>query len=1172
MFKMFDSRNVKRRNSQPVMGSGATSSRSLSLTGLDPLMEIPEKSSGSKMLKKARSFRDDIKTKIKRRPSTGAEKMIPESVKAQTAKHKKNMHRNSSIPDGSKDMFDGVHHDDIDKLQSELDEINRTLKFIQAVANQDKPKMLPPTATHVLETVLDVFTVLNNILATEESTALVSGRSKVCQCLARFVRWSDNILVKTDKESNKQNASEVITALSDGIKDLTHLCIEKLERRKNSLPVKSSGSLSPGGNESLQRASLPEIPLTPRERQILAKTSDNGLYENTSIAHSHDSLENQAIFSFDTEDSPPPKPPLPQNVDGLITRLSRNGMDDEPPPLPEKEKRQSMSSLSTPTHSPRGSLLCSPSTEHSFNSAMVLSPSPRSSSPMGYSPASSVSSGLNQSTEELHITGNRSFSKSSTMHVSQTSNMSSNVMMSSSKSSSTVADINKLTLKINKLTTNIDSVPPPIPNKTRINRLLSTYDNVPFDGTAIQVCTSVSSVSSSRTIVNRISTSSCGSTQSSHSTQSASQSVQSHVQTQQKSSSSASFSTDRTSSTETYSSSETFSSATSHSSLESLQKGGQPPPLPPKLKHVHAYMQMVGSYTQPSALETISRHSINFYESQWHQHQLELFQYPRSNTISVISDISNFSSDTSFSSGSPDRFLGLPALPIKTKKYLNRQSQGSIVSSLSDTSANDLRDKTTSLVEASATDPAVHVTDIDLKRASAPADMNVQSILPEPLEESKSDSDIQKDTDSAFGEPKPLDDIDVSDQLIRKKEGEDGPAIRGGMVDALVVHATAAGKSGSVGDLHVNEEEFIYQEAFLTTYRTFITPKELIEKLLYRFYKFQHAADNKVRLAKNAFSLLIRVIDELGVMELDDEIIKRLMDLVYELLCQNDLVLARILRRKALEKCEHRDTIQEAVHFGGPISQNVTLSSTPVVDLLSFKSHDIAEQMTLMDAELFQKIEIPEVLLWAKEQSEELSPNLTFFTEHFNNMSYWCRTRILEQNDPKEREKYLMKFIKIMRHLRKLSNFNSYLAVLSALDSAPVRRLEWQKQNLEALKEFCLLIDSSSSFRAYRLALSETEPPCIPYLGLILQDLTFINIGNQNLLPDGSINFAKRWQLFNILDSMRRFKKCNYDIKRKDAILNYLSNFKDHDNEETLWQRSEKIKPRGVRKRVEVDL
>ena len=57
--------------------------------------------------------------------------------------------------------------------------------------------------------------------------------------------------------------------------------------------------------------------------------------------------------------------------------------------------------------------------------------------------------------------------------------------------------------------------------------------------------------------------------------------------------------------------------------------------------------------------------------------------------------------------------------------------------------------------------------------------------------------------------------------------------------------------------------------------------------------------------------------------------------------------------------------------------------------LTELKSTEIAEQMTLLDAELFQKIEIPEVLIWAQEQCEERSPNLTRFTEHFNKMSYW---------------------------------------------------------------------------------------------------------------------------------------------------------------------------------------
>ena len=93
-----------------------------------------------------------------------------------------------------------------------------------------------------------------------------------------------------------------------------------------------------------------------------------------------------------------------------------------------------------------------------------------------------------------------------------------------------------------------------------------------------------------------------------------------------------------------------------------------------------------------------------------------------------------------------------------------------------------------------------------------------------------------------------------------------------------------------------------------------------------------------------------------------------------------------------------------------------------------------------------------------------------------------ARTRILEQNDAKERERYMNKFMKVMKHLRKINNFNSYLALLAAVDCAAVRRLEWNQKILDTLESYCILIDSASSFRQYRVVLSATEPPCIPYM------------------------------------------------------------------------------------------
>lgn len=272
----------------------------------------------------------------------------------------------------------------------------------------------------------------------------------------------------------------------------------------------------------------------------------------------------------------------------------------------------------------------------------------------------------------------------------------------------------------------------------------------------------------------------------------------------------------------------------------------------------------------------------------------------------------------------------------------------------------------------------------------------------------------------------------------------------------------------------------MYQEAFLTTYRTFITPDELIHKLLKRYNRFISNPDiDMQKAARNAFSLLVRVVDDLAVIDLSNELLKIVTDFEYGLLCRGELLQARALRKKIVEKFELRQR-----HFSS--KENYSLANLGVTtrsaSLLDFKAQEIAEQMTLLDAELFLMMEIPEVLLYAREQNEERAPNLTRFTEHFNKMSYWARTRILEQEEAKDREKYVLKFTKIMKHLRRFNNFNSYLAILSALDSAPVRRLEWQKNITDGLKEYCLLIDSSCSFRAYRQALSEAKPPCIPYM------------------------------------------------------------------------------------------
>ncbi|XP_061912800.1 rap guanine nucleotide exchange factor 1b isoform X12 [Entelurus aequoreus] len=558
-----------------------------------------------------------------------------------------------------------------------------------------------------------------------------------------------------------------------------------------------------------------------------------------------------------------------------------------------------------------------------------------------------------------------------------------------------------------------------------------------------------------------------------------------------------------------------------------------PPPLPEKKsRHILQYMQFVEDYSEPQP-------SV-------------FYQMPQSESIyeqrnKRFQEVYGFN-DSFSSTDSVHEPLHPPALPPKQRQLSESANdeggEGEYVNLYSSSQANgelplSLRETVTA--DDVLQDPAPQIPCPNSKEA---LEVERRQKSPEPAE----------DSEESVDELSLIDHKEIMSRLTLKQENDDGPDVRAGSGDILLVHATETDRKDLV----------LYCEAFLTTYRTFITPEDLIKKLHYRYTSFCHSPDTfKKRVSKNTFFVLVRVVDELCLVELTEDILKQLMDLVFTLVCNGELSLARVLRKNILDKVEQKKLLRYTNSLKPLASRGVSARPGTLHD---FRSHEIADQLTLLDAELFYKIEIPEVLLWAKEQNEEKSPNLTQFTEHFNNMSYWVRSLIIQQEKAQDREKLLLKFIKIMKHLRKLNNFNSYLAILSALDSAPIRRLEWQKQTSEGLEEYCTLIDSSSSFRAYRAALAEVEPPCIPYLGLILQDLTFVHLGNPDHI-DGKVNFSKRWQQFNILDSMRRFQQVHYELKRNEDIVCFFNDFSDHLAEEALWELSLKIKPRNIARR-----
>jgi len=150
-----------------------------------------------------------------------------------------------------------------------------------------------------------------------------------------------------------------------------------------------------------------------------------------------------------------------------------------------------------------------------------------------------------------------------------------------------------------------------------------------------------------------------------------------------------------------------------------------------------------------------------------------------------------------------------------------------------------------------------------------------------------------------------------------------------------------------------------------------------------------------------------------------------------------------------------------------------------------------------------------------------------------------------------------------------LNNFNAVTAMLAGLTSSPVFRLKYTWNELAPkVRKIQETVEnemsSANSFKIYRELLKTRHPPLIPFLGIILSDLTFTEEGNLNNTPDGLVNWGKRALLAGVLT---RFKaqqlKANYDIEEsqmKDCILQEIE--KKMVPPGDLYDLSLKIEPR----------
>ena len=257
--------------------------------------------------------------------------------------------------------------------------------------------------------------------------------------------------------------------------------------------------------------------------------------------------------------------------------------------------------------------------------------------------------------------------------------------------------------------------------------------------------------------------------------------------------------------------------------------------------------------------------------------------------------------------------------------------------------------------------------------------------------------------------------------------------------------------------------------------------------------------------------------------------------------------------------------------MGGDTAPSPALLLKSVLDIPVV---ELAEQLTLIEYEVFTAIPLHEFLQqgWLKSDKETRSPNLLKMARFSTRLSRWVVSEILTDDKPVKRAKLIEYFVQLCHELLKLRNFNGIMAILAALSGSAVGRLKktwdlFSRARKKELDELHSLMDTELNWTKYRSALLNAPPPKIPYLGLVLTDLVFIEDGNQDRLESGHINWVKCERLAECLHQVQLCQQSQYVITPNENLVDvYVLELAKTSTEREAYERSLVVEPRNSKK------
>ncbi|KAK8244378.1 ras guanine-nucleotide exchange protein Cdc25p [Phyllosticta capitalensis] len=423
--------------------------------------------------------------------------------------------------------------------------------------------------------------------------------------------------------------------------------------------------------------------------------------------------------------------------------------------------------------------------------------------------------------------------------------------------------------------------------------------------------------------------------------------------------------------------------------------------------------------------------------------------------------------------------------------------------------------------------------------------------------------------------------------------------IAGGSLPALVEQLTN----------HESTPDSMFVTVFYLTFRLFTTPVELAQHLIDRFTYVGESKELAVPVRLRVYNIFKGWLESHWQPETDQEALglvlgfatgklrkampssgKRLADLVQRVSgVRLGASASRLVSSQG--KTNTSVTVYSAAdpNIPNPVVSKSQLNAlkaarngTASPGILDFDPLELARQFTLIESKLFCAIQPHELLAseWTKKDGRAI--NVRAMSKLSTDLANLVADNILQMEEPKKRAAVIKQWVKIAGKCLELNNYDSLMAIICSLNSSMVMRLKrtWEMVSTKThtrLEELREIVNVGRNYAVLRKRLENHVAPCIPFVGIYLTDLTFVDVGNHGTrqLPGegGSdsgisvINFDKHMRTAKIISQLQRFQvpyALAPVLEMQDWIQSQIERVRssDQSNVQNYYRRSLMLEPR----------